>query len=307
MGKHITAAALIGLMIVMTLVSALDGVMTGGNNKPYTVEVSVEKGWNIIAGTMPNEAITPDSEIKVFNIKAVWYYAPDLKKYIQIHPNFDMSVQLDDDVVLTSAMWVYSDKAGRLKYSTLEDYAPLDSRQLIAGYNFVTITPDMYHGTLDGASYDSEYFIWNKIKGNCNLESIHAWNPETQEWTSVDADMNFGEEINDLIGMGMVVKVSNNCKLNKPAEEINQPPELPDDSQGNTHQQLVCTDSDGGLNYYSKGTVTGYNEDAPIKEISSVSDSCSGNTLHEWICKDLGEYDDESYICPNGCSNGACI
>jgi hypothetical protein len=229
MDKKILMAVAFGLILMSTfLVSALDGIMTGGNDKPYNVEVSVVKGWNIIAGIMPNEAITADSEIKASNLKAVWYYAPNLKKYIQVYPETsDLFSQVDDDVALTSAMWVYSDKAGRLKYSTLEDYMPLDLRELSSGYNFVTIIPDMYSGTLDGAGYDYEYFIWNKIKGDCNLQSINAWNPETQGWTSVDANINFGEEINDFIGMGMVVKVSNNCKLSKPVDGVNQPPQLP--------------------------------------------------------------------------------
>ena len=39
---------------LVVFVSALDGVMTGGNDKPYNVEVSVVKGWNIIAGIIPN-------------------------------------------------------------------------------------------------------------------------------------------------------------------------------------------------------------------------------------------------------------
>lgn len=226
--KFILPFALITLLGLAVFVSALDGVMTGGNDKPYTVEVSVEKGWNIIAGIMPNEAITADSEIKASNLKAVWYYAPNLKKYIQVYPETsDLFSQVDDDVALTSAMWVYSDKAGRLKYSTLEDYMPLDLRELSAGYNFVTITPDMYVGVLDGAGYDYEYFIWNKIKRDCNLQSIHAWNPETKGWITVDANMNFGEEINDFIGMGMVVKVLNNCKLSRPTDGVNQPPQLP--------------------------------------------------------------------------------
>ena len=227
MKKYILPISLIILIGLVVFVSALDGIMTGGNDDVYIVEVSLEKGWNIVAGIMPNEAIRADSEIKASDIKAVWYYAPNLRKYVQIHPNVDMSAQIDDDVALTSAMWVYSDKAGRLKYSTLEDYMPLDFRELSSGYNFVTITPDMYSGVLDGAGYDYEYFIWDKIKGNCNIESINAWNPETQGWTPVQSSMNFGEEINDFIGMGMVVKVSNNCKFNKPTEATTEPPQLP--------------------------------------------------------------------------------
>lgn len=68
-----------------------------------------------------------------------------------------------------------------------------------------------------------------------------------------------------------------------------------------------CNDSDDGLNYFVKGTVTGQNEDAPVKGVTSATDTCDGNNLYEFICKTSGEYDDESYICPNGCLNGVCI
>lgn len=233
--RYILPIALLTLVSLAFLVSALDGIMTKDENSRYNIEVSVVKGWNIIAGTIPNSAISSDSEIKSQDIKAAWYYSPILKKYLQISPNPDeLFHQIDDDDALTSAIWVYSDKAGRLKYNTLEDYAPLDLRKLSAGYNFVTITPDMYSGTLDGAGYDYEYFIWNKIKGNCNLQSIHAWNPETQGWIAVDANMNFGEEINDFIGMGMIVKVSSDCTLGSPSSSGGtNPPGLPTSTEDN--------------------------------------------------------------------------
>jgi hypothetical protein len=68
-----------------------------------------------------------------------------------------------------------------------------------------------------------------------------------------------------------------------------------------------CSDTDGGQNYFIKGTVTGQNEDDPVKDITSATDTCDGNKLYEWVCKNSGEYDDESYICPNGCRDGACF
>jgi len=68
-----------------------------------------------------------------------------------------------------------------------------------------------------------------------------------------------------------------------------------------------CTDSDEGLRYFVKGTVTGQNEDDSISGVTSATDSCEGDILYEFVCKDTGEYDDESYICPNGCQDGACL
>lgn len=194
--------ALILLISLGVLVCA--NTMTGGNDAPYNVEVSVVKGWNIIAGIMPNEAITSDSEIQASDIKAVWYYAPNLRRYVQIHPEVDMSANIDDDVALTSAMWVYSNKDGILKYSTLEDYMPLSMRQLSAGWNFVTITPEMVNGKFED------------IKGNCNVEKVYAYD--------INQFVDFSDELlNNGEGIGLIVKVTNDCTLGE-SSGISPPP-----------------------------------------------------------------------------------
>src|SRR3989338_711052 len=189
-------------------VSALGGVMTGGNDSPYNVEINVIKGWNIIAGVLPERAIASDSQIKATDIKSVWYYAPNLKKYVQIYPNLDMSAQIDDDVALTSAMWVYSDKSGVLKYNTLEDYMPLSMRELSAGYNFVTITPDMVNSNT--ASQGGGSLKMQDIIGNCHVEKSYLFDTENQEWVEFPIDEEF---YSDFIGLGWVVKVTNDCNL----------------------------------------------------------------------------------------------
>jgi hypothetical protein len=80
----------------------------------------------------------------------------------------------------------------------------------------------------------------------------------------------------------------------------------------------TCTDSDGGKDYYVKGTTTGIircTDQAQCMTPQTVSDLCGsdGFTLTEFYCDndgfqvvDLtsGTY---SYKCPNGCSDGACI
>ncbi|MFA5348893.1 MAG: hypothetical protein WC309_00810 [Candidatus Paceibacterota bacterium] len=71
-------------------------------------------------------------------------------------------------------------------------------------------------------------------------------------------------------------------------------------------QTSLCTDSDGGKDYYVKGTVKAYN--------TSQVDYCSGSVLLEYSCllqKDIsaGVYSIvkiDPYICANGCENGAC-
>jgi hypothetical protein len=72
----------------------------------------------------------------------------------------------------------------------------------------------------------------------------------------------------------------------------------------------ACTDSDGGKDYYVKGTTVGMAGD---NVISTDTDSCSGDTLVEWICLDKFNglkniyRTNTNYQCPNGCSNGACL
>jgi len=70
---------------------------------------------------------------------------------------------------------------------------------------------------------------------------------------------------------------------------------------------LTCTDSDGGKNYYVKGTTK--------DEVHEGNDFCSdiGTTLNEYYCSYVQKGTDSMYAlgstifdCPNGCENGAC-
>ena len=65
-----------------------------------------------------------------------------------------------------------------------------------------------------------------------------------------------------------------------------------------------CTDTDGGINYYEKGTVYA----KPYEEVG-LTDYCQGiggNEVTEYYCED-GTWVQEMYLCPNGCEDGACI
>ena len=62
-----------------------------------------------------------------------------------------------------------------------------------------------------------------------------------------------------------------------------------------------CIDTDGGQNYYVKGITS--------KGNLNYSDYCgAGSNLYENYCDSSGNIQTNSlYVCPNGCSNGACI
>jgi len=66
-----------------------------------------------------------------------------------------------------------------------------------------------------------------------------------------------------------------------------------------------CFDSDGGLDYYVKGKVTAVGDESST---SGGFDYCVGDELSEKYCEnDIIAVPPKKYICPNGCSDGACI
>jgi len=65
----------------------------------------------------------------------------------------------------------------------------------------------------------------------------------------------------------------------------------------------ACTDSDGGLNYYVKGTVE-------LSGQKNVDYCIDNNTLREYWCTGMGGVEwvnGEDYTCPYGCKDGACL
>ncbi|MBI4155214.1 hypothetical protein HY498_03970 [Candidatus Woesearchaeota archaeon] len=73
---------------------------------------------------------------------------------------------------------------------------------------------------------------------------------------------------------------------------------------------ILCTDSDGGLNYYVKGKIV-------LNNVKEIVDQCSdaigsnGPALIELYCDPFNKsgvgYSFDEYNCPNGCLYGACI
>ncbi|HLC92115.1 MAG TPA: hypothetical protein VJH23_00210 [archaeon] len=82
-----------------------------------------------------------------------------------------------------------------------------------------------------------------------------------------------------------------------------------------------CTDSDGGKSYFMQGTTTGiwdfYTGDLSDPALSSAhTDLClynygevNGNpaAVDEYYCNSSGRKSEETYLCPKGCVDGACI
>jgi eight-cysteine-cluster-containing protein len=74
-------------------------------------------------------------------------------------------------------------------------------------------------------------------------------------------------------------------------------------------QTSTCTDSDGGKDYYTEGYLSlnlSCFYDNPPCGGGAYFDRCEDSVLREFFCLDENPQQ-ESYNCPNGCSNGACI
>lgn len=70
----------------------------------------------------------------------------------------------------------------------------------------------------------------------------------------------------------------------------------------------ACTDSDGGKDYYEKGTASGIKLGADYLETYEdvcLEDNPDGDNLREAFCTN-NQVTFEFYNCPNGCENGAC-
>ena len=71
------------------------------------------------------------------------------------------------------------------------------------------------------------------------------------------------------------------------------------------NETLICTDSDGGINYYVSGSSTGLTH--PNNAVQTFTDSCANSSLlNEAFCSSsFAGY--VQYTCPNGCVNSACV
>jgi hypothetical protein len=74
----------------------------------------------------------------------------------------------------------------------------------------------------------------------------------------------------------------------------------------------TCVDSDGGLNYYTKGKVAYDYKDFSVilNDVSILEDYCSDNSVEETFClidsDEVAQFVRKTIECKYGCVNGAC-
>ncbi|GEM_PF-1384700 len=199
------------------------------NSDRYDVSVKVEKGWNLILGagilSDLNGGYFKQGDIQLSNIKSIWIFLPKTQEYAQVFPNIesDKFASYDDDELISTPVFVYSNKAGVLNFKS-EPVIKLDQLPLYAGWNFVGITPEF-----NGRKFED-------IFANCDVEKAYFYNNKVYEghsepsWERVFPSTTFSQngmdERKSIEGLGMVVKVSQACHMIGASNPENQPPRI---------------------------------------------------------------------------------
>ncbi len=196
-------------------ISELECINTYGG----AIDTYVAKGWNMIYGFVDPTTQIVDGNIGEENIKAIYALMPDNQEYARVYPEpeIDKLNRLDDDYLLNTGFWVYSNKESEMSYRLFEDIIPFNQRQMYHGWNFVGITPDM----IDEEGREEI----RHLLGDCALESSYIFDAEDQRWFELPIHEEFYDR--EIIGMTWVIKVSGDCHLGRYEETIVAPPALP--------------------------------------------------------------------------------
>ncbi|MBU0760839.1 MAG: hypothetical protein KJ858_04055 [Nanoarchaeota archaeon] len=142
MKKKIIPATLISIICIGIVCAAINF-----DNLHEEGSLHTEKGWNLIYGFFnPEEQLSANSDISADDIEAVYAYIPTTNEYARAYPEPEVEKlrQIDDDELLNTAFWVYSDKSGTIVYEIYDNsYIPFDERPLYQGWNFLGLMPEM--------------------------------------------------------------------------------------------------------------------------------------------------------------------
>lgn len=204
---------LITLMLLLTtsLVSATD----------YYVDV--KPGWNLLYGDITTYDFNDNAIVKYRYVNPVDknilefvkkdvseekkdYYSlsnEDESKIMVACGDYDCGEYFEDD-----ASWIYFENSERLPLTfssqpiTMERGESLGIR-LFSGWNVKTFMPKMF------ATGNGNFATIEDFKGNCNIEAVEVYDPETESWI----DYKNKRFYKDFILRGIAIKVSNNCEL----------------------------------------------------------------------------------------------
>jgi len=203
--KFILSTSLILLVGLAVFVSALS------TDSQHNVKLNLNKGWNLVGMYAFDDSFS-DLTNSGF-IEVAYIYDNINKEYIQLYPNRDVGKIASSGILErwgTTAVWIYTKEAREFAPSSIDQPAQLSSIQLKQGWNFLSITPEMWNKA------------FNDFKGSCDIQKIYGY--EQNNWAGLSLTFPINHE--ELIGSGLIVKVSSDCTLSSSTSGVN-PPALP--------------------------------------------------------------------------------
>lgn len=190
-------------LFVLTLLSVTSLVSAAENARSVT-SIHIEKGWNLIQGTVPADRIKA-GDISADNIKVSYTFIAQTQQYVRLYPEAEeekiRAMGDVDDYIEYQPTWIYSDKAGTLNYE-LTGAMQISQIPMYKGWNFVSITSDMVGSNI------------NDLVGSCKVERAYYWNANVRGESAWSSILETNSRIDkENVGYGFLVKVSSDCRL----------------------------------------------------------------------------------------------
>lgn len=268
------------------------------------------EGWNLVYGFLSPSQLVEGSGpgailengnggVTAENIQSIYVLVPNIQQYAMVYPDpsdeyIALLRSIDDDELVQMAFWVYSDKSGTGHYMTNDDVVPFGERQIYDGWNFVGLTFDLAVQPGQGETHK-----FGEILGSCSVERAYLFLDGV--WFDIYENGGNDFEIDDdFLYQGLAIKASGDCKLGLSGGVV--PPSIPT-------IPYVCTDSDGGKDYFVKGHLVDKAHNADYWDFCLDDTGLVVNEakrLREHYCGP-NNYQYNYYDCPNGCVDGACV
>lgn len=304
MDKKIFLPIALITLFVLTVFAYTEQIQGDEDRIIYTA--SVYQGWNMVNGGLNVlNRLNSESDIKLADIVAIYYYSPSQKQFIRIYPDLENAkfqneenfYGSDRSLIYSAAVWVYVKRDGMIQYET-DDMNSMTKRSLTSGWNFISVTEMALGKSL------------NEMRGDCQIYNAYYY---FKEYKKLDLDMKLPS---DMASHGLLIRVINDCKFGssgKVDSSLAPPPSLPLDTDYPEGQTTICQDSDG-YDIYTVGKVAyGYGNEPT----SAKGDYCDFyvngadarvGLLREGYC-DGKTYKEDLIKCGNGyvCRSGKCV
>jgi len=149
-------------------------------------------------------------------------YDPSTGKYFNDRTSFTQNEGIEDYRFANEggSIWVYSEDNCEMTIETYDISKAKDYKKLIKGWNFLAVTPEI----ANPEEYSGNDIEIRDFSGNCIIEKSYLFDSQKQEWAEFPVSEEFYENI---IGLGWLVKVSEECKLGTPTGGVEGPPVIP--------------------------------------------------------------------------------